>query len=34
MIQKDPTAGGRSTRYRVDLSQNKPVRLIDELKWS
>jgi Fic family protein len=33
-IEKDPTAGGRSTRYRVRLTGSKPVRLIRELNWS
>jgi Fic family protein len=35
VIQKDPTAGGRSTRYRVRLDANEPVvRLIKEVTWS
>jgi len=32
-IEKDPTAGGRSTRYRVRLTEDEPLRLIDDLKW-
>lgn len=32
-IEKDPAAGGRSTRYRVRLTDKEPLRLIDELKW-
>jgi Fic family protein len=34
VIEKDPTAGGRSTRYRVLLSKEEPIRLIGKLKWS
>jgi Fic family protein len=34
VIEKDPTAGGRSTRYRVHLSESEPVRLINQLSWS
>ena len=34
VIQKDPTAGGRSTRYRVQLDERAPTRLIKELKWN
>lgn len=32
-IEKDPGAGGRSTRYRVSLADKEPLRLVDELKW-
>jgi Fic family protein len=34
VIEKDPTVGGRSTRYRVRLDEAKPLRLIEELKWT
>jgi Fic family protein len=34
VIEKDPRAGGRSTRYRVRLSERSPSRLIKELNWS
>jgi hypothetical protein len=34
VIQKDPAAGGRSTRYSVRLDVKEPLRLIEELKWS
>jgi DNA-binding IclR family transcriptional regulator len=33
-IEKDPTAGGRSTRYRVRLAEQPPSQLIKELNWS
>jgi DNA-binding MarR family transcriptional regulator len=33
VIEKDPTAAGRSTRYRVRLGEGKALRLIDELQW-
>jgi Fic family protein len=33
VIEKDPSAGGRSTRYRVRLTDKEPIRLIDALKW-
>jgi len=32
VIEKDPSVGGRSTRYRVRLADNEPLRLLDELK--
>jgi Fic family protein len=34
VIEKDPAVGGRSTRYRVRLSESSPSRLIKELNWS
>jgi Fic family protein len=34
VIEKDPAAGGRSTRYRVPLSESSPSRLIKEIKWT
>jgi Fic family protein len=34
VIEKDPAAGGRSTRYRVRLSERSPSRLIKELNWT
>jgi Fic family protein len=34
VIEKDPRAGGRSTRYRVRLSERSPSRLIKELNWN
>jgi Fic family protein len=34
VIQKDPAAGGRSTRYSVRLEAKEPLRLIEELKWN
>jgi Fic family protein len=34
VIEKDPTVGGRSTRYRVRLSERPPVRLIEQLNWT
>jgi Fic family protein len=33
VIEKDPSAGGRSTRYRVRLEDKEPLRLIGELNW-
>jgi Fic family protein len=34
VIEKDPAAGGRSTRYRIPLSESSPSRLIKELNWT
>jgi Fic family protein len=34
VIEKDPSAGGRNTRYRVRLSERSPLRLLEELNWS
>jgi hypothetical protein len=34
VIEKDPAAGGRSTRYRIRLSESLPSRLIKELNWT
>jgi DNA-binding MarR family transcriptional regulator len=33
VIEKDPLAGGRSTRYRVRLDSGEALRLIGDLKW-
>jgi Fic family protein len=34
VIEKDPSVGGRSTRYRVRLADPQPVQLIKQLKWT
>jgi len=34
VIQKDPTAGGRSTRYRVRLLPHPPAPLIKKVDWT
>jgi Fic family protein len=34
VIEKDPSAGGRSTRYRVRLVDSKANLLVDDLTWS
>jgi Fic family protein len=34
VIEKDPAAAGRSTRYRVRLGETGPSRLIAELEWA
>jgi Fic family protein len=34
VIEKDPTVGGRSTRYRIRLDETKPLQLIEQLKWA
>jgi Fic family protein len=34
VIEKDPSVGGRSTRYRVRLEGAQPLQLIKELKWT
>jgi Fic family protein len=33
VIEKDPTVGGRSTRYRVCLADERPVRLVRDIDW-
>jgi Fic family protein len=33
VIEKDPSAGGRSTRYRVRLGDAEALRLLGDLKW-
>jgi Fic family protein len=33
VIEKDSSVGGRSTRYRVRLTDKEPAPLINELKW-
>jgi Fic family protein len=32
-IQKDPIAGGRSTRYSVRLDEPQPLQLIEDMTW-
>lgn len=34
MIEKDPAAGGRSTRYRVRLGTERQVLLVKDIDWS
>jgi Fic family protein len=34
LIEKDPTAGGRSTRYRVRLTEGNPPLLVRNVDWS
>ncbi|MGH8139503.1 MAG: Fic family protein [Steroidobacteraceae bacterium] len=34
VIEKDPSAGGRSTRYRVRLEGPGPLQLIKQIEWS
>ncbi|HUA26375.1 MAG TPA: Fic family protein [Steroidobacteraceae bacterium] len=34
VIERDPTAGGRSTRYRVRLGEERPVLLVKDMDWS
>ena len=34
VIEKDPSAAGRSTRYRVRLDDTKDLRLVNDLRWS
>ncbi len=34
VIERDPTAGGRSTRYRVRLGKEQPVLLVRDIDWS
>lgn len=33
-IEKDPSAGGRSTRYRVRLEPSAPIQLIKQVPWT
>lgn len=34
VIERDPNAGGRSTRYRVRLGEERPLMLVREMSWS
>ncbi|MGH8299535.1 MAG: Fic family protein [Steroidobacteraceae bacterium] len=34
VIEKDPGAGGRSTRYRVRLGEERPMLLVRDMSWS
>jgi Fic family protein len=34
MIEKDPTSGGRSTRYRVRLTEAPPPLLVRDIDWT
>jgi Fic family protein len=34
LIEKDPGVGGRSTRYRVRLGEERPVLLVKDMIWS
>jgi Fic family protein len=34
VIEKDPGSGGRSTRYRVRLGDERPVMLVRDVSWS
>jgi DNA-binding IclR family transcriptional regulator len=34
VIERDPNAGGRSTRYRVRLGEDRPVLLVRDMSWS
>jgi Fic family protein len=34
VIEKDPGSGGRSTRYRVCLGEERPVLLVKDVSWS
>ena len=34
VIERDPGAGGRSTRYRVRLGEERPLRLVRDMAWS
>lgn len=33
VIEKDPNAGGRSTRYRVRLAEERPLLLVRDMSW-
>jgi Fic family protein len=33
VIEKDPATGGRSTRYRVRLGEDRPVLLVKDMSW-
>ena len=34
VIERDPNAGGRSTRYRVRLGEERPLMLVRDMSWS
>ena len=34
VIERDPNAGGRSTRYRVRLGEERPLLLVRDMSWS
>jgi len=34
VIERDPNAGGRSTRYRVRLGDERPLLLVKDMRWS
>ncbi len=34
VLEKDPSVGGRSTRYRVNLTDPQTVQLVKQLKWT
>lgn len=34
IIEKDPSSGGRSTRYRVCLGEERPILLVKDVSWS
>jgi Fic family protein len=34
VIEKDPNAGGRSTRYRVRVGEERPLLLVRDLSWN
>jgi Fic family protein len=34
VIERDPNAGGRSTRYRVRLEDERPLLLMRDVSWS
>ncbi len=34
VIEKDPNAGGRSTRYRVRLGEERSLQLVRDMSWS
>jgi DNA-binding transcriptional ArsR family regulator len=33
IIEKDPDPGGRSTRYRVRLGEERLLRLVEDIGW-
>lgn len=33
VIEKDPGVAGRSTRYRVRLGEERPIRLVEDMAW-
>lgn len=34
VIEKDPGSGGRSTRYRIRLGEERPILLVKDMSWS